>query len=59
MADKKQQIRILLRSYDHHLIDTSMREIVETAKRTGASVCGPIPLPTKKGAFHGFSVAAR
>lgn len=51
MADKKQQIRIVLRSFDHQLIDTSMREIVETAKRTGAGVCGPIPLPTKKERF--------
>ena len=49
--NKKQRIRIILRSYDHKLIDTSTSEIVETAKRTGAKVCGPIPLPTKKEVF--------
>ncbi len=43
-----QHIRIRLKAFDHHLIDKSAREIVETAKRTGAHVKGPIPLPTKK-----------
>ncbi|GBE11655.1 30S ribosomal protein S10 [bacterium BMS3Bbin12] len=43
-----QRIRIRLKSFDHRLIDQSAREIVETARRTGARVCGPIPLPTKK-----------
>ncbi|MGB5211049.1 MAG: 30S ribosomal protein S10 [Gammaproteobacteria bacterium] len=43
-----QNIRIRLKSFDHRLIDTSAREIVETAKRTGAQVRGPVPLPTKK-----------
>ena len=43
-----QHIRIRLKSFDHHLIDKSAHEIVETAKRTGAHVKGPIPLPTKK-----------
>ena len=42
-----QNIRIRLKAFDHKLIDTSAREIVETAKRTGAQVRGPIPLPTK------------
>lgn len=41
-----QVIRIRLKSYDHKLIDQSSKEIVETAKRTGASVQGPIPMPT-------------
>jgi small subunit ribosomal protein S10 len=41
-------IRIRLKSFDHKLIDRSTREIVETARRTGAQVIGPIPLPTKK-----------
>ncbi len=41
-------IRIRLKSFDHKLIDVSTREIVETAKRTGAQVKGPIPLPTRK-----------
>ena len=42
-----QNIRIRLKSFDHRLIDNSAREIVDTAKRTGADVRGPIPLPTK------------
>ncbi|TBV83241.1 MAG: 30S ribosomal protein S10 [Desulfobulbaceae bacterium] len=41
-----QKIRIRLKGYDHKLIDQSTSEIVETAKRTGATVAGPIPLPT-------------
>jgi small subunit ribosomal protein S10 len=45
MADQK--IRIRLKAFDHRLIDRSASEIVETAKRTGATVLGPIPLPTK------------
>jgi len=40
-------IRIRMEAYDHHLLDQSAYEIVETAKRTGARVSGPIPLPTK------------
>ncbi len=44
----KDKIRVRLKSYDHSLIDTSAEKIVETAKRTGARVCGPIPLPTDK-----------
>jgi len=40
-----------LKAFDHRLIDRSAREIVETAKRTGAQVRGPIPLPTKKERF--------
>lgn len=43
-----QKIRIRLKSYDHSLVDQSAEKIVETAKRTGAKVSGPIPLPTKK-----------
>jgi small subunit ribosomal protein S10 len=43
-----QRIRIRLKAFDHRLIDQSAKEIVETAKRTGAQVRGPIPLPTKK-----------
>ena len=41
------KIRIRLKAYDHKLLDQSTSEIVETAKRTGAKVAGPIPLPTK------------
>ena len=44
----KQKIRIRLKAYDHALLDQSTDKIVETAKRTGAKVSGPIPLPTKK-----------
>ncbi|MEM1244697.1 MAG: 30S ribosomal protein S10 [Pseudomonadota bacterium] len=44
---KQQSIRIRLKAYDHRLIDQSTREIVETAKRTGAQVRGPVPLPTR------------
>ena len=44
---KSQRIRIRLKSFDHNLIDEATREIVNTSKRTGAQVCGPIPLPTK------------
>jgi ribosomal protein S10 len=46
-----QSIRIRLKAFDHRLIDKSTREIVETAKRTGARVRGPIPLPTRKERF--------
>jgi small subunit ribosomal protein S10 len=42
----EQKIRIRLKAYDHKLLDQSAEEIVETAKRTGAKVVGPIPLPT-------------
>ncbi len=46
-----QKIRIRLKAFDHRLIDQSAKEIVDTAKRTGAQVKGPIPLPTKKERF--------
>jgi small subunit ribosomal protein S10 len=45
------KIRIRLKAYDHSLLDQSATEIVETAKRTGATVAGPIPLPTKINRF--------
>ena len=45
---KNQKIRIRLKSYDHRMLDQSAEKIVETAKTTGASVAGPIPLPTEK-----------
>lgn len=44
----KKMIRIRLKAYDHQLIDQAAEKIVDTAKRTGAQVSGPIPLPTKK-----------
>jgi len=46
-----QRIRIRLKAFDHRLIDQSAREIVDTAKRTGAQVRGPVPLPSKKERF--------
>ncbi len=51
MTTTSQRIRIRLKAFDHRLIDQSAREIVETAKRTGAQVRGPIPLPTKMERF--------
>ena len=45
---KLQKIRIKLKAYDHALLDKSAARIVDTAKRTGAEVSGPIPLPTEK-----------
>ena len=47
----RQNIRIRLKAFDHRLIDQSAQEIVETARRTGAYVRGPIPLPTRKERF--------
>jgi small subunit ribosomal protein S10 len=46
MVINSQKIRIRLKAYDHRLLDQSTKEIVETAKRTGAKVAGPVPLPT-------------
>jgi small subunit ribosomal protein S10 len=46
-----QKIRIRLKAYDHRVLDHSVTEIVDTAKRTGAKVIGPIPLPTVKNRF--------
>ena len=43
----KQKIRIRLKAYDHRVLDQSVKQIVETAERTGADVVGPVPLPTK------------
>ena len=48
---ENQRIRIRLKAFDHRLIDVSTEEIVDTAKRTGAKVLGPIPLPTRKERF--------
>lgn len=47
-AAGKQRIRIRLKAYDHKVIDQSAKQIVDTALRTGATIAGPIPLPTKK-----------
>ncbi|AWH90292.1 30S ribosomal protein S10 [Buchnera aphidicola (Melanaphis sacchari)] len=51
MQNQSQRIRIRLKAFDHRLIDQSTTEIVDTAKRTGAQVRGPIPLPTRKERF--------
>ena len=48
MSSKNQKIRIRLKAYDHELLDSSAQRIVESAKRTGAEVSGPVPLPTEK-----------
>ena len=55
----RQKIRIRLKGYDHRVLDQSVKQIVETAERTGAAVIGPVPLPTKiekftviRGAVH-------
>ena len=47
----KQKIRIRLKGYDHEVLDQSAARIVETAKRSGARIAGPIPLPTKKSIY--------
>ena len=49
----QQKIRIRLKAYDHSAIETAAKEIVDTATRTGASVSGPVPLPTEK---HRYTV---
>jgi len=46
MSNKNQTIKIKLKSYDHKVIDQSTKEIVDTAKKTGARISGPIPIPT-------------
>lgn len=46
-----QKIRIKLKAYDHRLLDQSVKEIVDTAQRTGARIAGPIPLPTRISKF--------
>ena len=48
---KKQRIRIRLKAFDHRLLDASAEKIVDTAKRTGAVVSGPIPLPTERNVY--------
>jgi len=48
---KPTKIRLRLKSFDHKLLDVSMSEIVETVKKTGATILGPVPLPTKRELF--------
>jgi ribosomal protein S10 len=54
-----QRIRIRLKAFDHRMLDQSAVDIVETAKRTGARVAGPIPLPTLIEKVHDQSLSAR
>ena len=54
----KQNIRIHLKAYDNKILDISTQEIVNTAKRTGAQVKGPIPLPTKIERFTVFTISS-
>ena len=51
VANGRQRIRIRLKAYDHKVIDQSAKQIVDTALRTGATIAGPIPLPTRKSTF--------
>ncbi|MCK4517271.1 30S ribosomal protein S10 [Candidatus Babeliales bacterium] len=48
---KKQKIRLTLKSYDHQLLDSAVKQIVLTVKRTGSKVLGPVPLPNKRRCF--------
>ena len=48
---RQQKIRIRLKAFDHKILDQSAEKIVDTAKRTGASVAGPIPLPTERNVY--------
>ncbi len=50
-SKQPQKIRLKLKSFDHKLLDVSMQDIVETVKKTGASIIGPVPLPTKNEIF--------
>ncbi len=49
--NKQQNIRIIIRSYDHRIMDSNIKKIIETVKETGAIIKGPIPLPTHKEIF--------
>lgn len=51
VMEAKPKIRIKIRAYDHKLLDQSSKQIVETVKRTGAVISGPVPLPTEKNKF--------
>lgn len=54
-AAKGKKIRIRLKGYDHDIVDRAAEKIVETAKRTGAQVSGPVPLPTEKKSSPSFA----
>lgn len=59
MAINNQRIRIRLKAFDHKLIDISTQEIVDTAKKTGAQVKGPIPLPVRKEIYNSYFSARK
>ncbi len=48
---KKHKIRLTLKSYDHQLLDSAVKQIVLTAKRTGSNIVGPVPMPTRRKCF--------
>ena len=50
-AITQNKIRIRLKSYDHNTIEAAAKEIIDTAQRTGATVCGPVPLPTERNIY--------
>lgn len=50
-ASNKQRIRIRLKAYDHKVIDQSAKQIIDTALRTGATIAGPVPLPTRRSTY--------
>lgn len=54
----KQKIRIRLKAFDHKLLDQSAQKIVETAKKTGAKVSGPVPLPNRKKRVYNFEISS-
>lgn len=49
--EQKQRIRIRLKAYDHKVIDQSAKQIIDTALRTGATIAGPVPLPTRRSTY--------
>lgn len=49
--ERKQRIRVKIKAYDSKIIDQSTRVIISTAEKTGASICGPVPLPTEKNKY--------
>ena len=55
----QQKIRIRLKGYDHQQVDKSARDIVDTAQRTGATITGPVPLPTEKNVYCVIRVRSR
>ncbi len=59
MAAGQQKIRIKLKAYDHRVLDQSAGEIMNTARRSGAKISGPIPLPTKREDYTVLKITSR